>query len=324
MGNKEANKTTSAIDQERARQQAQSDQMRSYMIPERMNEQQFSTGLRGDIVSGYKNLASGQDATGNQLAGLGSFGGGGYAPTLVSLDPSQAGLESRYKGLSGNLEGAAAGYKNFADTGGYSTSDIANTRSRGVEPVGAFYSNLKNTMATRNAVQGGYSPGMTASTARLARASAQESGKAARDTELGLQDAIRQGKIAGLGGMADIGKFGYGGEQGIADTRQRIAELNAQAANSAAASGAGSGAADARFRLQMQLAGLGGLQDVYGSQAGELSRYDTNLMGERGLTQEGIAGNLTQRNQNVGSVVSPWDRAAKIGGIAASAMLGGL
>ena len=39
---------------------------------------------------------------------------------------------------------------------------------------------------------------------------------------------MQEGRLAGLGGMTDIGKFGYGGLEGIAARSQAINDANAR------------------------------------------------------------------------------------------------
>lgn len=336
MGNKDAKKTTSLIDQERTRQ---ANQRTNIYEPERAEERKYATGLRDEIAAGYRDFAGGKFSGG---------GGGGS----VSLDPIYGELEPRYRELSQNLEKAAPGYEEFsktggltsdninrirglgvydelAKTGGYSDIDRSNIRARGISPISSIYGNLQNDMARRRAVTGGYSPGFGGTASKLARESSIASGRAALDTELGLSDAIRSGRLAGAGGissseqgLADItqrgrlaglsgleslGKFGYGGLTDVAGARQSVAAQNASA-----------GASNAAYNDRMRLAGLSGLESLYGSSPGELSRYDA-MVGPGGATSRETAYNLGQRMENVGPQVSAWDRATGLIGAGASA-----
>lgn len=366
MGNKEGKKTNTLIDQERNRQLQETSQAKSYLQPERMAEKGFADSLRGDIVSGYKSLYG--DPNSSTSSG-GGGGGGGYVAPQFSLDPRFNELEAGYKPLSEGINKALPGYEEFAktggltdeirdrirgkgvfdefsQTGGYTDRDIAQTRARGIAPVGAFYGNLKNELARRKGVSGGYGAGFDTASAKMARDAATAGTTAARETELGLQGAIRGnrfqgaqalsgaeteyakllqgGRLSGLGGMTDIGKFGYAGLEGIADRAQQISNANAQAAASASNANSSASAEDQRYRDRMKLAGLAGLQDVYGANPAELARYDDELYRQQALTQQGQAGNLNLRAQ-YNPNVSAWDRALQIGGVAAgvgSAALG--
>jgi len=318
MSNKEAKKTTSIIDQDRARAGTEHGQDRPYIQSAINRETPFSTGLRDEILGGYRNLAGGRDVAGNAISGFG--GAGSYAPKLIGLDPSLGNLEGRYNTLSGGLDRALPGYEEFAKTGGISDADRSNIRSRGAETGSAIFGNLRNEMARRGAVTGGYNPGGSASMARLAREQGIAAGKSARDTELDISDRVRSGRMAGLGGMKEIGSMGYGGISDIANTRQRILEQNAAEENAAARHNASARGGSAEALMRMQLQGLGGLQDMYGASPGELSRYDEMLLRERGLTDDTMSGNIRNRTANVGQETSAWDRAMQ--GVGAAAGLG--
>ena len=330
MSNKQAKNTTSIIDQDRARASTEHSQDRPYIQSQLGRVNQEDQALRGDILGGYRNLASGKDPMGNAID-FSSMGGGGGAGTyqakLLGLDPSLVDLEGRFKTLSGGLDRALPGYEEFAKTGGISDADRANIRSRGAETGSAIFGNLRNEIARRNAIAGGYNPGGSASMARLAREQGIAAGKSARDTEMGISDAVRQGRLAGLGGMKEIGSLGYGGVSDIANTRQSVLSQNVDAENTAAArnaAAAGSNASSAeaakRFALQAQLQGLGGLQDMYGMSPAETSRYDDMLLRERGLTDNTMSGNIQNRMGNVGQETSAWDRAMQ--GVGAVSGLG--
>jgi len=376
MGNKQAQKTDQLIDQERSRQLEESDYARSYLEPERASEKSFADSLRGDITSGYRGLVTGEGlaAPGTYSAGIG--GGGGSAP-VFSLNSAYKKLEPRYNTLSGGIDQALGGYREFANTGGisnemrdrirgsgvfddmaatggYTNADMANVRSRGIAPISAFYGNLKNELDKKRAVQGGYGFGYDATSAKMARDNAIAGGNAARDTEidlsqsirgnkmqgasalsgaeLGYTNALQSGKLAGLGGMTDIGKFGYGGLQDIAGIRQQISNANASARSAASNSRAAGSRAEAaaiieeqQYRDKMKLAGLGGLESVYGSNPAELARYDEELYRNRGLTGQNVGQSLGQRQANIQP--SGWDRAAQWGslaaGVGAAAFTGG-
>lgn len=333
MANKQAKNTTSIIDQDRSRASSEHNVDRPYIQGQLGRVNTEDQALRGEILGGYRNLAGGKDVGGNPLAYGGgsssSYGGGGgqYQAKMLGIDPSLVGLEGRFNTLSGGLDRALPGYEELAKTGGYSDADRANIRSRGAETGSAIFGNLRNEMARRGAVTGGYNPGGSASMARLAREQGIAAGKGARDTELGISESARQGKLAGLGGMKEIGSLGYGGVSDIANTRQSVlaqnvdAENTAAARNAAAAASSGSRADDERrYAMQLQMQGLGGLQDMYGQSPAETSRYDDMLLRERGLTDQTMSGNIQNRMGNVGPETSAWDRAMQ--GVGAASGLG--
>lgn len=105
-------------------------------------------------------------------------------------------------------------YSEFNKTGGVSDADKANLRSRGTSVIPAFYSRLNDENTRQATVQGGYNPGGMAMKARLARDQAAGAQDAARDTELGISDQVRQGREWGATGMT-------GAEGSLQDERFR-------------------------------------------------------------------------------------------------------
>jgi hypothetical protein len=94
-------------------------------------------------------------------------------------------------------------------TGGYGQGDIANIRSRANSATPAFYQNLKEGMDRSRGVSN-FGPGMDRSSFKLARQGAQDQGNAARDTEIGIADSVR-------GGRMDASKFLSGQNLSLAD-----------------------------------------------------------------------------------------------------------
>jgi hypothetical protein len=267
----------------------------------------------------------------------------GYKPLSQGIHQAMPGYSefSKTGGLTPEIVERIRGkgvFDDFAKTGGYSEADISNTRARGIAPVSAFYGNLKNELARRQGVTGGRGVGLDTASARSARDAAIASAGAARDTELGLQGQIRSnklggaqnlsaaevehakllqgGRLAGLGGLTDIGKFGYGGLEGIAARSQAVNDANRRAAASASNANRANSLAEQKYRDSLKLKGLEGLESIYGSSPAELARYDDELYRNRALTQQGQGSNLNLRSE-YNPNVSGWDRALQIGGIAA-------
>jgi hypothetical protein len=93
------------------------------------------------------------------------------------------------------------GYRNFSETGGFSPDDLANIRARAVSPIRAVYANAQRDVNRQKALQGGYSPNFTASMAKMAREQSMSQADAAVGREAGIAEQVREGKLAGLGGM---------------------------------------------------------------------------------------------------------------------------
>lgn len=152
-------------------------------------------------------------------------------------------------GQAGNAFGQQrAGYSDFAQTGGYSPSDIAAIRARGIAPTRAVYANAQSNIDRQKALQGGYSPNYTAATAKLTRDLSQSVSDTNVNVEASLADQIRQGKLAGLGGLNQTDSSQYG-------LMNNIAGNQSNALNNT----------------------LGGQRSLYGTAPGATSMYGTQL-----------------------------------------------
>lgn len=140
-------------------------------------------------------------------------------PTPQPIDLSQSGgattgggssssssSSTNYGSSTRNWESGApisfAGFQDFAKSGGFSASDLANIRARAVSPVRAVYQNAQQNVNRQRALQGGYSPGFGVLQARMAREQGQGISDAATNAEAGIAEMVQKGKLAGLQGMA--------------------------------------------------------------------------------------------------------------------------
>ena len=95
----------------------------------------------------------------------------------------------------------------FSQTGGYSDTDKANLRARGNSGVSSFYSNLRDGI-DRQRVAGGSNVNagnLNAGNMRLARQQSQDQSANIRDTELGINDSVRQGRMQAASKLSDAG-----------------------------------------------------------------------------------------------------------------------
>lgn len=109
-----------------------------------------------------------------------------------------------------------SGYREFAQTGGFSPEDLANIRARSVSPIRAVYANAQRAVERQRALQGGYSPGFQAAMTKMAREQSYNQAESAVNREAEIAEMVQRGRLAGLGGMADIaGRGGGGGGGGV-------------------------------------------------------------------------------------------------------------
>lgn len=105
----------------------------------------------------------------------------------------------------------------MAKDGGMNAKEQADFRARGISGVGSMYDSLKQNLQRGNRITGGIGPGFNSQTAALAREKSRGIHDAVLNTEVGLADRLREGRLAG----ADIWRTGLndasGLEMGLAD-----------------------------------------------------------------------------------------------------------
>lgn len=169
----------------------------------------ISSGNLDDVLSQYKNLGPAfntaqQAAIGGDVSKLREFGNTG------GLD---AEATNRMRGLGV--------YDEFAKTGGYSDTDVANIKAQALSPISSIYGGLRNEMSRRRAVTGGYSPGFDASTRALSRDASRQITDTSLNANVGIRDRINAGRLQGTAGLV-------GAEQNLQGlkTGNQLAGLN--------------------------------------------------------------------------------------------------
>lgn len=149
------------------------------------------------------------------------------APKPIPLPGNEPGGGGSSSSNSGQPQ-SFAGFKGFAETGGFSPSDLANIRARAVSPVRAVYANAQRNVNRQVGLQGGYAPGGGALKARMAREQGQETADAGTNAEAGIAEMVQKGKLAGLQGMASTegssssSSGGGGGGEGEASLPEEL------------------------------------------------------------------------------------------------------
>lgn len=356
-GNKENKRTTSLTDQERERQQREHTTFMNMAEPRRNQEQTWADTTRGDILGGYRKLY--ENATGGTDMFGGGGGGGGYAaqtynPVLANLERARL---SGYVGESADVARTLGkggewdprireGYGNFAETGGYSADDISNIRNRAASSSPAFYESVRNRMAQKARASGLNTGGLfDVASDRLTRESARGAAENSLNAELGLADAIRQGKLQGLSGLTGLdtsmNQFRGTGMQGLLGAGEaenavnmfnagqgnqmsmfntgilnEAGMFNTSAANAAAASSASAAERNRADKVREYMMGLSGMQDIYGSTPAELARQEELMMRGRFGHAGNVGDLLSLRSQNNPRGPSAIDRIMQAGGIA--------
>lgn len=142
---------------------------------------------------------------------LGEFGGGKDVARGGPFAGQDFGPGNTGGGYLGGLQGALGGYADFARTGGFSPQDIANIRARANAPIKALYSLGRDELERHKNISGGYMPNYAPALANMNRNMNYAMGDVSLNTEAMLAEQIRSGRLAGLGGQANLG-LGLGGQ----------------------------------------------------------------------------------------------------------------
>jgi len=201
---------------------------------------------------------------------------------------------------------AGGTYEEFNKTGGVSAAEAANLRSRGTSVIPAYYARMKAEADRAGSLQGGYGPGAGALKSRLARDSASASQSAALDTELGISDRVREGRMFGAQGMSQAEaalqgtRLGAAGsldtsEANIQNSLQRGRMFGAQGIHGISSEQAAIATGNANRNLNRDQFGMGMQADLYNSDRGMERDYLGMNLANRGLTNETMNQGVNQR-----------------------------
>lgn len=127
---------------------------------------------------------------------------------------------------SPDVTSALSGYKNFADTGGYSANDINSLRERSISPIRSVYANAKMNLDRQKALQGGYSPGYGAAVTRMARDQSGQLSQATNNANAGIAQMINSGKLSGLNGLGNLAESEAGRTYDASKTNATLMDSN--------------------------------------------------------------------------------------------------
>lgn len=126
-----------------------------------------------------------------------------------------------------DLEAVKGNFNDFAKTGGYSSEDLSNIRSRAVSPIRAAYANANREVDRSRALQGGYSPGFATAKARMAREQSSAASDSATNAEGMIAGMVNQGKQFGSSGLlsaygATPGRSALNSSNMLSSTNQQL------------------------------------------------------------------------------------------------------
>lgn len=175
------------------------------------------------------------------------------------------------------LRSALPGYREFAETGGYSPTDVQELRARGTSPIRAAYGNA-NMQLDRTRALGSGGANYAAAAAKMARESGYGMSDAMTNVNAQLAQDIRQGRLAGLAGVSGIGS-----EMGGLSSQEAARMLQANMANSQGAlQAAGMGEESLQNSIRNKFGALQGMTGLYGTTPGMASTFGNQALNAYG------------------------------------------
>lgn len=232
----------------------------------------FSQNLNNQATSAFE---TNKQDYGNIMGAYQKFREGLGGPTRFSFQNVSAPRPAELGESYGILREALPTYREFAQTGGYSPTDIQELRARGVSPIRAAYG---NTMMELNRARslGGQSgtPNYIAALSRAQRELPEQLASATTDVNAKLAEDIRSGRLAGATGLRGVGgdigglASGEAGRQLQASLANQEADLRAQTL----------GEQSLQNLRQSQLASMGGQASLYGTTPGMSSMFGNQAL----------------------------------------------
>lgn len=259
------------------------------MTSQLVNDQAFKPSPLEGTAKGFYDEAHGNATRANDQA-FADYGNmmGNYrdlfanvkGPTNFNWDNVAYSRPDELNEAFGNLRTAGAGYKNFADTGGYSDKDVRELRARGIAPIRAAYGNSIRELDRANTLGGG-AANYIAARSKAQRELPGQMADAMTSVNAGLADSIRQGKLAGLSGLSSVG-----GTMGGLSADEAAKILQANLANSSGRlQAAGMSENSYQNYFGNKMAALDAQRSLYGTTPGMASMFGNQAM--QGLSQMG-------------------------------------
>src|SRR4051794_9235149 len=304
MSNKQNNVNRGLLDTERNRANTQYQGFNDQQQQQQNTYNSNAAGTRQSTIDRYSNnnnflppgMAPNSNGFFNLPAGSSAAGGDFSSAKKGYQNLADTGGVNRE-----DFSPALESYRGFMTGGGLSAGDVSNMRYRATSQIPSFYSALKNSMARRSNVQGGYSPGYDAQTQEMGREASRQSYDASRQAESDIADKIQQGREFGTAGygnlMSDItGKeqggriAGLGGLTNIGQAEQQNNQFNTSQGN----------AMQQALMEAYQRGGItnaAGMSDVMHSDVGQYQNAVQNRLAGMGGQSNANLGNIGQRQQ---------------------------
>lgn len=101
------------------------------------------------------------------------------------------------------LGGAITTLEDLARTGGYSDTDVANLRERGISPIRSVYANQMRELDRSRGLSGGYSPNFGAVSARMARDLSSQMAGQMTNVNADIAEKVAEGRLRAAPTLAE-------------------------------------------------------------------------------------------------------------------------
>jgi len=269
--------------------------------------EQNMTQLGNQMYGNYNDASARQTQDyGNIMKGYQDFSAGLGKPTKFSFERVNAERPRELGEAYGYLREAMPGYRDFANTGGYSDKDVQELRARGISPIRASYGNTMMQLDRARALGGnGGAPNYIAAVSRAQRELPEQMAEAMTGVNAELANSIRQGKMFGLSGITQTGST----MGGLADSEAGRMLQAALANQGADIQTQGMSEQSLQNMRQMQLASLGGQANLFGTTPGM-----SNMFGNQALNayQSGLGAENSRRGYGLDLLNTQLNAASRI------------
>lgn len=184
-----------------------------------------------------------------------------------------------------DYKNSIANLSDLAKTGGYSASDIANIRERGISPIRTVYANAQRGLDRSRSLAGGYSPNYAAVSAKMAREMSSQLSDATTNVNAQIAQNVAANRIATGTPLANV----TAGEQA---ERNKFSLDAAEMANRFGLNNLNFQQQQLMFPIQSRLSALGGMTSLYGT-----TPATTSLMQNGAINTAALQNNIKQGNQ---------------------------
>lgn len=220
------------------------------------------------IMQGYRGLSS----------------GAGPAATAPITPGSYNPVQNTF-GTTKDVTGSISNLRDLASTGGYSPSDIAAIRERGISPIRSIYASAQRNLDRSRALQGGYSPGYAAAQVRMARDLSNKISDQTTNVNAQVAQMVAEGKQRAAPELASAAA----GEEGRLG---QVAAENVAATNRGQEFNIGTGLSAEEFNRQLasgdwanRLRAIQGMQSLYGTTPALAATFGQQALGAAGLAE---------------------------------------